>query len=57
MSMTYSELAKCRSLLWLLTGDDKREPLQRLLAGDPSIPAGRVTAPASVILADAAAAG
>ena len=57
MSMTYPELAKCRSLLWLLTGDDKREPLQQLLAGDPSIPAGRVTAPASVILADAAAAG
>jgi 6-phosphogluconolactonase/glucosamine-6-phosphate isomerase/deaminase len=55
--MTYPELAKCRSLLWLLTGDDKREPLQQLLAGDPSIPAGRVTAPASIILADTAAAG
>lgn len=57
MSMTYPELAKTRGLLWLITGEDKREPLQQLLAGDPSIPAGRVVAPASVILADAAAAG
>ncbi|MGI9116210.1 MAG: 6-phosphogluconolactonase [Gaiellales bacterium] len=57
MSMTYPELAKTRGLLWLITGEDKRGPLQQLLAGDPSIPAGRVTAPTSVILADAAAAG
>ena len=55
MSMTYPELARTRQLLWLITGEDKREPLQQLLAGDPSIPAGRVTAPASVILADTAA--
>lgn len=57
MSLTYPELAKTRGLLWLITGEDKREPLRQLLAGDTSIPAGRVTAPASVILADAAAAG
>ena len=57
MTLTYPELCRTRLLLWLITGEDKREPLQQLLAGDHSIPAGRVTAPRSVIIADAAAAG
>jgi 6-phosphogluconolactonase len=57
MTLTYPALARTRLLLWLVTGEDKREPLQRLLAGDHGIPAGRVEAPASVILADRAAAG
>ena len=57
MSMTYPQLSRTRGLLWLITGADKREPLQQLLTGDPSIPAGRVEAPASLILADAEAAG
>ncbi len=57
MSLTYPALTRTRGLLWLITGADKREPLQQLLAGDRSIPAGRVVAPASVILADADAAG
>jgi hypothetical protein len=42
-------------VLWLITGADKREPLSRLVAGDRSIPAGRVEAAASLVLADAAA--
>jgi len=57
MSLTYPALTRTRGLLWLITGADKREALQKLLAGDRSIPAGRVVAPASVILADADAAG
>ena len=57
MTLTYPELGRSRLLLWLITGEDKREPLRQLLAGDRSIPAGRVTAPRSVIIADAAAAG
>jgi 6-phosphogluconolactonase len=57
MTMTYPQLAKTQGLLWLITGADKREPLQQLLAGDPSIPAGRVDAPRSVIIADREAAG
>jgi len=55
--LTYPALTRTRGLLWLITGADKREALQKLLAGDRSIPAGRVVAPASVILADADAAG
>jgi 6-phosphogluconolactonase len=56
MTLTYPALARADQLLWLITGADKKEPLARLLAGDTSIPAGRVTAARSLVLADAAAA-
>ena len=36
---------------------DKRDALAKLLAGDPSIPAGRVEAADGLVLADHAAAG
>jgi 6-phosphogluconolactonase len=55
MTLTYPALARADQLLWLVTGADKKEPLARLLAGDTSIPAGRVTAARSLVLADAAA--
>jgi 6-phosphogluconolactonase len=57
MTLTYPALARARQILWLVTGADKLEPLARLLAGDTGIPAGRVEADASLVLADAAAAG
>ena len=56
MTLTYPALARADLLVWLVTGAEKRDALARLLAGDRSIPAGRVTAARSVILADAAAA-
>jgi 6-phosphogluconolactonase len=56
MTLTYPALARAVQLLWLVTGADKRDPLARLLAGDESIPAGRVRAARSLVLADAAAA-
>jgi len=56
MTLTYPALARADQLLWLVTGPDKRDPLARLLAGDESIPAGRVRAARSLVLADAAAA-
>ena len=55
MTLTYPALARADQLLWLITGADKRDPLRRLLAGDPTIPAGRVEAAHSLVLADAAA--
>jgi 6-phosphogluconolactonase len=55
MTLTYPALARARQLLWLVTGADKHEPLARLLAGDATIPAGRVEAATSLVLADAAA--
>jgi 6-phosphogluconolactonase len=56
MTLTYPALARAEQILWLVSGADKREALARLLAGDTSIPAGRVSGGHSTILADAAAA-
>jgi 6-phosphogluconolactonase len=56
MTLTYPALARASQIMWLVTGEDKQEPLAKLLAGDRSIPAGRVEAEASLVLADAAAA-
>ncbi len=55
MTLTYPALARAAQILWLVTGADKKEPLARLLAGDRSIPAGRVEAASSLVLADSAA--
>ena len=55
MTLTYPGLARADEIMWLISGEDKREPLAKLLAGDPSIPAGRVQAKRSTILADASA--
>jgi len=55
MTLTYPALARASQLLWLVTGSDKKEPLARLLAGDTTIPAGRVEAAASLVMADRAA--
>jgi 6-phosphogluconolactonase len=55
MTLTYPGLARARRLLWVVSGADKAGALARLLGGDRSIPAGRVEAPASTVLADAAA--
>ena len=57
MTLTYPMIDRSRELLWLVTGESKVEPLRKLLAGDPSIPAGRVRAGRSLIVADRAAAG
>jgi 6-phosphogluconolactonase len=56
MTLTYPALTRADQLLWLVTGADKRDPLARLLAGDESIPAGRVLATRSLVLADESAA-
>jgi 6-phosphogluconolactonase len=55
MTLTYPALAEAREILWLVTGEEKRDPLQKLLAADPSIPAGRVRNDSMFIVADSAA--
>jgi 6-phosphogluconolactonase len=57
MTLTYPALARADRLLWLVTGPDKAGPLRKLQACDPSIPAGRVRAGRSLVVADRAAAG
>jgi len=52
MTLTYPALARARSVLWLIVGADKAGMLPRLLAGDRSIPAGRVEASRQLIVAD-----
>ena len=56
MTLTYPALARARQLLWLVSGEDKRGSVAALLAGDRSIPAGRVEAAASLVLLDRSAA-
>jgi 6-phosphogluconolactonase len=52
MTLTYPGLAKAKKLLWVVTGPDKRRALNMLVRGDRSIPAGRVEATSSIIMAD-----
>jgi 6-phosphogluconolactonase len=56
MTLTYPVLARASAVLWLVAGEDKANALRLTLAGDPSIPAGRVAAERSVVVADSAAA-
>jgi 6-phosphogluconolactonase len=55
MTLTYPVLDRAREVLWLVGGADKASPLDRLLAGDHGIPAGRVSAARQLVLADRAA--
>lgn len=57
MTLTYPALNDARRIVWLVTGPDKPEALQKLLAGDESIPAGRVRNDDVIVVADEAAAG
>jgi len=57
MTLTYPALDQARRIVWLVTGPDKVEPLKKLLAGDESIPAGRVHNDDVMVVADEAAAG
>jgi len=56
MTLTYPALEAAREIVWLVTGEEKADALVRLLARDPSIPAGRIANPRQLVVADAAAA-
>jgi len=55
MTLTYPELERAQRIFWLVTGESKREALGWLLARDSAIPAGRVQAHESIVIADEAA--
>jgi 6-phosphogluconolactonase len=57
MTLTYLALTAARQILWLTLGEGMREPLAKLLAGDKSIPAGRVENENMLVVCDEAAAG
>jgi 6-phosphogluconolactonase len=56
MSMTYRAINRSNRIMWLAAGHAKAEMCRRLLAGDQTIPAGRVTPDRAVLLLDEAAA-
>jgi 6-phosphogluconolactonase len=52
MTLTYPILNRARAILWLATGEGKREMLRRLIRCDQSIPAGRVSQDQAVVMTD-----
>ena len=57
MTLTYPVINRARHILWLATGSEKQGMLARLLDGDLSIPAGRISREQASVIADQAAAG
>jgi len=56
MTLTYPVLDRAREILWLIDGAAKADMLPLVVAGDPSIPAGRVRAARSTAIVDKPAA-
>jgi 6-phosphogluconolactonase len=56
VTLTLPAICRARELVFLVSGASKREPLRKLLAGDVSIPAGRIRHPRCVVYADPEAA-
>jgi 6-phosphogluconolactonase len=52
MTLTFPRIARASQVLWLVTGAEKQDALERLLAGDRSIPAGRIGNPDQVLFTD-----
>jgi 6-phosphogluconolactonase len=57
MTLTYPMISRSRQILWVVTGDEKVQMLNRLLNGDEAIPAGRIRCEHALVFADEAAAG
>jgi 6-phosphogluconolactonase len=55
LTLTYPALSAARHLVWLVQGAVKAASVRRLVAGDPSIPAGRVARAHAVLVCDASA--
>jgi 6-phosphogluconolactonase len=52
MTLTFPAIDRARCILWLVTGSGKSAALERLRAGDRSIPAGCVLRRRAILLAD-----
>ena len=57
MSLTFPVLDAADQVLWLVTGAEKSPALEKLRAGDTTIPAGRVHARRTLLIVDKAALG
>jgi 6-phosphogluconolactonase/glucosamine-6-phosphate isomerase/deaminase len=56
ITLTYSILSRARTILWFVLGEAKASALARLIAGDSTIPGGRIERSRAVVVADKAAA-
>lgn len=57
MTLTYPVLNAARSILFIVTGSEKIDALNRLMQHDQTIPAGRIRPDNAVVIADRQAAG
>ncbi len=56
LTLTFPTLDVAREIVWLVTGEAKRDALTRLLERDTSIPAARIANPRQLVVCDRAAA-
>ena len=55
MTLTYPAINRARKILWVVTGGEKVEMCRQFLAGNGSIPAGRIRRDRALVVADRAA--
>ena len=55
MTLTYPAINRARKILWVVTGGEKAEMCRQFLAGNRSIPAGRIRRDGALVVADCAA--
>lgn len=54
MTLTVPAIRRARQKVWIVTGESKREPLDRVLAGDLSLPATLVASDGDILVTDLA---
>jgi 6-phosphogluconolactonase/glucosamine-6-phosphate isomerase/deaminase len=57
MTLTFAAINRAERIVWIVGGADKRDAVRRLLAGDQTVPAGRVASDRAVLIVDRAALG
>ena len=55
MTLTYPLINAAKQILWIVTGSEKREMVQRMLQQDSSIPAGNIQQKNALLMVDKAA--
>jgi 6-phosphogluconolactonase len=50
MTLTYPALERAAAIVWIVAGTDKASMVERLLAADPTIPAGRVAQDRAILV-------
>lgn len=52
MTLTYPLINQAEKILWIITGEEKAEMLNRLLHQDPEIPAGKISQNHAIVLTE-----